>query len=355
MDRQRHQTRHRYLKCVTGLGWLFALLLLAASSQSLPRLSSQWATDCRTCHINPNGSGMRNEYGNHAVAFNELVLPQTKKLVKKLYKEPRLSDNVTYGFDLRYLVFDNGRIFRMQTNFYLNLTPFRGLEYQIRFWEEGIQAHYVMLSLDEHKHYVRLGRFYPSFGLRTADHKGFHRERTGHPSLLYLDGIGIGTQIKGLNANVEYFNPEQQSVWGVHVFKTGRIDRFGYLAGASLRLSERIKGSNGRFPHAKAVFGSMSYDRYQLQGELDLVGRGNDTLIAYGNLTARLEYGLYAIAEYNFFDGNRRLKNGAEEFWRLSLEIFPLPYVELRPSYTYYTRGLLVNEDDFFVQLHIGY
>ena len=334
---------------------VLAWLMLVASGRSLPRFSAQYSSDCRTCHFNPNGSGMRNEFGNHAMAFNELVLPWTKKLVKDKYFPPRLSDNVTFGFDLRYLVFDDGRVFRMQSDFYLNMTPFTGLDYQVRLSEDGLRAHYLLLSLDERRHYLRLGRFYPSFGLWTADHKGFHRERTGHPSLLYLDGVGVGTTFKGVGITAEYFNPLEQSVYGLHVQTVGRAGRVGYLAGASIRLSERINGSNGRFPHAKAVFGGLSYDRWQALGEVDLVGRGNETLIVYAGLTTRVEYGLYLGAEYNFFDGDRALKTGVEEYYRLSLQVFPLPFVELRPSYTRYTHGPLVGTDDFFVQFHLGY
>ncbi len=78
-------------------------------------------------------------------------------------------------------------------------------------------------------------------------------------------------------------------------------------------------------------------------------------MLTYINLTTRLEYGIYLIVEYNFKDLDRNAKNGVDEFYRFSLEIFPIPFVDIRPYYTIYTAGFLKNEKDFFVQLHVGY
>jgi len=332
-----------------------SVLLLVSRAVSLPRLAVEYGAPCKMCHVNPNGGGMRTEFGNHAVALNELCLPQTKKLVLGRYRSPRVGEAVTFGFDSRYLVFDNGRVFRMQTDAYLTVEPLNKTYYHFRFWENGISENYALLTFWNEQFYVKAGRFYPAYGLRSADHKSYVQERTGHGSNVYLDGISLGAEIRGVNVVTEVFNPQQRRVWGLHVFKPGFMDPFGYIAGVSIQLSEEIAGSNGPFPYARAVFGGLSYDRFTATGELDLVGQGNDTLIAYAALTTRLEYGAYLVGEYNFFDGNRNTADGVEEFVRISLEVFPLPFVELRPSYTRYTRGAIGDRDDFFVQLHIGY
>lgn len=343
---------------MVNCGWAFlALLLFISTVMALPRLSVETGLKCGTCHIDPNGGGARNEFGNHVVAFNELCLPQTKKLVKDHYISPRVAKNLLIGFDSRYLVFDDGYIFRMQTDVYLNVTPFKNFSYQFRFWENGISENYALLYLGEQKYYAKLGRFYPAYGLRNADHKAFNRERTGHPSNLYLDGLSLGYNAGRLKLVGEVFSEGRQNIFGLNATYTAYNFGLNYMAGVSWRSSEEIENtdSNGRFPFARAVFGGLSYDRFTLMGELDLVGRASDTLIAYANLTSRLTYGLYLIGEYNFFDGNRNAASGVDEFVRLSVELFPLPYVELRPSYTYYTSGVRKNEDDFFVQFHVGY
>ena len=139
------------------------------------------------------------------------------------------------------------------------------------------------------------------------------------------------------------------------MFRTGYDNSLSFLAGFSARISEEQNGSNGAFPHTKGIFGGLSYDRFTLLGELDLAGKANDSLLVYAGLTTRIIYGLYLIAEYNFFDNDRDLASEVNEFLRFSLEFYTIPFVQFRPSYTYYTSGPLDGEDNFFLQFHVGY
>ena len=331
------------------------LIILAVSGLTLPRFSAEYAVPCKQCHVNPNGGGMRNEFGNHSMAFQELCLPQTKQYFADTYKSPRLSESATVGFEVRYLVFDDLSTFRMQNDAFLSLEPLDDLSYTLRFSEDGIRENFALLEFDNQKYYVKAGRFYPAYGLRNADHTSFTRSRTGHPPLYFLDGLSLGAEIFQTQVAAEFMDRSGQGIYGVHVYRPMYLAPFGLLLGGSYRSSENVAGAVAPVPHAKAVFGGLSYDRFTLLGQLDLVGKGNDTLVAYANLTTRLEYGLYVIAEYNFFDGNRDLADGVEEFVRLSIELFPMPFVELRPSFTKYLEGPLKDEDDWFVQFHIGY
>lgn len=330
-------------------------ILFSASLYSLPRLAAEHAVACKSCHINPNGGGARTEFGNHSVAFHELCLPQTKKLLENKYNKPRLSESVLIGFDARYLVFENGRIFRMQTDAYLTFEPYKEFYYHLNFWESGIKENYALFYLDNQKYFLKLGRFAPAYGLRMDDHKSYVREQLGFGSNLYRDGLSMGAEVRGVNIVGEIYNPNDQFVGTLHSYRTGFIDPFGYLAGFSVRISETANGSTGTNPHTRGVFGGISYDRFTLMGELDFAGKGNDSVLAYASLSSRLEYGLYFIAEYNFFDPDKNMASGVDEFVRLSLEFYPLPYVQLRPSYTYFTKGILQDEEDFFLLFHVGY
>ena len=334
---------------------VIAGILLAASATTYPRLATEHSLACKTCHLNPNGGGMRTEFGNHSVALNELTLTSARDLILPHVNSPRVAKSLLVGFDSRYLVFDDGRVFRMQTDAFLAFNPFRNFYYHFRFWESGITENYALMYFSGEKYYAKLGRFYPAFGLRNVDHTAFNRVRTGHGPNFYLDGFSLGAEVEGVNLVGEAFNPDGLGVYGLHAFFPAYIAPFGLLAGASWRHSEEINGSNGDYPHARAVFGGVSYDRFTALGELDIVGKSNDTLITYSSLTGRVIYGLWLVGEYNFFDGDRDLKSGVEEFVRFSAEFYPMPFALIRPSYTYYLRGPLENEDDFFVQLHVGY
>jgi hypothetical protein len=331
------------------------LIIIGTGVNSLPRLSAEQSLPCRTCHINPNGGGMRTEFGNQTVALHELCIPPTRDLIASKAISPRIAPALLVGFDTRYLVEDDGTILRMQTDAYADVTPWPQFHYALRFGESGISESYGLLYFNDEHYYIKLGRFYPVYGLRDADHTAFVRARTGHPAQQYLDGLSLGADLKGLNISVEGFDVSGQNVFGAHAYCSQKVVGLGVLAGASGRVSEKIEGKNGLFPYSRSLFGGLSWNRFTLMGEADLVGYAPDTLITYVNFTTRIVPGLYLIGEYNFFDGDRHLMGGVDEFVRVSCELFPLPYVEIRPSYTYYTRGALEETDNFFVQVHLGY
>jgi hypothetical protein len=331
------------------------LIFLTSTVVSLPRLAVEHGVSCQTCHISPGGGGMRNEFGNHSVALNELCFPTTKEAFLERYKAPRISESVSYGFDARYLVFDDGRVFRMQTDVYIAMEPLRDFFYQVRFWENGINEHYAIAYFSDQRYFVKAGRFAPTFGLHPVDHKSFIRERTGHGSNVYVDGIAVGGEIFRVNFAVELFNPDQRVTLGLHAYHNCFVGPVGYLIGVSFKDPEWSNGTTGKFPDSRSLFGGLNYDRFTLLGEINLSGQGSDTAMMYTSLTTRIEHGLYIVGEYNFFDGDRKVKSGVDEFVRLSVEFYPIPFVQLRPSYTYYTKGLLQDEDDLFLQLHVGY
>ncbi|MCM2272221.1 MAG: hypothetical protein NDJ18_06690 [candidate division Zixibacteria bacterium] len=332
------------------------LIISAASLWAFPRLSIEHAEPCKSCHFAPSGSGARTEYGNFTTAFNELTLPQTKKLLTAHYRKPRIGEALILGFDMRYLLLDDGRIFRMQTDGFLTVEPLQNMYYHLRIGANGVTENYALLTFADNRYSARFGTLAPAFGLRNEDHNSFNRSRTGNGPAVYLDGFSMSAEVKGVNLIAEGFNPAQQSVINFHAYRPGTYGPLGYIVGGSYRITEEIGPDNfGIFPHAKAVFGGVSWDRLTLMGEMDMVGKGNDQYTFYGNLTTRLEYGVYVVGEYNFHDANRRIESGADEFLRFSLDFYPMPFVQIRPSYTTYTRGPLDGEDQFFVLFHVGY
>ena len=216
--------------------------LIAASVYALPRFAVNNGTPCQTCHINPSGGGMRNEFGNHAVAFQELVLPPMKRLVEDRYKSPRLGESVTVGFDVRYLVFDDGEVFRMQTDAYAAIEPFKDFLYQLRLSDEqGITENFALLFLNEQRQYVKVGRFEASHGLRLEDHTAYIRSRTGAQPHLYFDGLALGSKIGDGYAAVELFNPEDRAMIVFHAYRPGFIAslNLGWMAGFRRDLPRR--------------------------------------------------------------------------------------------------------------------
>ena len=335
------------------------LALISGTVASLPRFSTEKADSCRSCHINPNGGGMRNEFGNFSMAFNELVLPQTKKYLESSFRSPRLAPSLTVGFDSRYLVLEGGRVFRMQTDAYLNLEPTDYSNYQLRIGEDPYGDFRAVESYGQFtiakRHYVRFGRFAPAFGLRVEDHKSYVRERTGNGSNIYFDGLSLGTTINNANYAVEVYRVSDHTILGLHSFRAGVIGPATYLAGFSMRFDRSEPTAGTALPDSRSLFGGFAYGRFTLLGECSLSGKSPDAMASYVGLTTRLEYGLYLLGEYNYYDPDRHIVSGTDEFYRFSLEIYPIPYFQLRPSYTTYTSGARDGENEFFLQIHFGY
>ncbi|MDF1544615.1 MAG: hypothetical protein P1R58_05885, partial [bacterium] len=266
---------------------------------SLPRLSIEQGAACGECHISPSGAGMRNEFGNYSVAFSELALPQLKNKVSQEYVSPRVAPSLLVGFDSRYLIFDDGTIFRMQTDAFLNFEPLKEIQYQLRIGEDPVgefRAFESFMLFKPSSHlFVKAGRFAPSFGLHVDDHKSFVRDRTGNGSNPYLDGFAIGGKLGRFHSALEFFNPSDVGTINWHSYAVGEYGSVGYMGGASLRFGESRSGLDSGLPDNRALFGGLNYDRYTIMGEYDLVGSYSEARAVYGSVTTRLEYGLYLI------------------------------------------------------------
>ncbi len=339
---------------------LLAVVICAATLSALPRLSAEHSVACKQCHINPNGGGARNEFGNYAVAFQELCIPPTKKLLASHVTKPRLSPSLLVGFDSRWLLLDDPRIIRMQSDLYLTFTPFKHFDYHFRVGPIGsgamqVTEQYALFSFSDTKYWVKAGTFYPAFGLRQDDHNSYTRVKTGHSYNSYLDGFSVGADFKDINLTAETFVQDGRTMFAFHGFRTGYISPIGYLVGASYQHPEKINGSTGAYPRAKSMFGAVNWDRFTISSEYDLIGNGNDSAAFYFAGTARIIWGLYLTGEYNYFDPSRKYTSGFERFTRFSIDFYPVPYVKIRPSISHYNPAFNGETDDFFVQFHVGY
>ena len=54
--------------------YYISLLILLQIVFALPTYSIEEVTNCMSCHVNPTGGGMRNDYGSNVYALDELPL-----------------------------------------------------------------------------------------------------------------------------------------------------------------------------------------------------------------------------------------------------------------------------------------
>ena len=53
---------------------LFIFFIFLNSLFSLPRFSLEESASCMSCHINPTGGAMRNDYGSNVYTLDELTV-----------------------------------------------------------------------------------------------------------------------------------------------------------------------------------------------------------------------------------------------------------------------------------------
>lgn len=343
------------IKSIIGLiGGL--LILTSLSLYSIPRLAVDHAAPCITCHVSPNGGGIRNEFGN-AVAYNELCLESTKKIFNPGNYKPRLSEGVNYGLDYRLLYDKNLHFFRMQSDFYLSLELLKHTTFNFTIGQSNIKDSYLLLKLKDSDYWFKVGRFYPAFGLRDPDHTAYVRTVAQLGPESTIDGICVGGNFfHGSNITVEFYQPQGQKVATFHSFRAGQLGKFGFLAGISWRESEELKLHYNQYPVAKSFFGGLSYDHFTAMGEVQAVGKANEQRTFYAQLAVRIIYGLCFLSEYNFHDPDWNTKSGTNQFYRFSFEFFPLPFIEFRPSATLERNvGDSKFHSHYMVQLHVNY
>ena len=79
---------------------LLSLYLSLSLSYALPRFAVQNGSSCIACHVNPAGSGLRNDYGTNVVALEELPLERWLDKGNEDW-DGYISDHLQVGGDFR--------------------------------------------------------------------------------------------------------------------------------------------------------------------------------------------------------------------------------------------------------------
>ncbi|HEU4765072.1 MAG TPA: hypothetical protein VFT93_05400, partial [Candidatus Eisenbacteria bacterium] len=188
-----------------GAPALGAALLMGFASPpaaALPLYASREGDVCQTCHVDPNGGGIRNEFGFSYEKNRHSTEPEERWA--SVTVKPRLNDWITVGVDMRVLydathVNGDSRTLAISTFFpmegqvnlavmpheHLTLVASHGLVVDEPGFPTGYVAReiYGMIEGLPGESYARVGRFRLPFGLRQDDHTSFTRD----PDVLLYD------------------------------------------------------------------------------------------------------------------------------------------------------------------------
>jgi len=337
-------------------------LVIYTQAAALPRFGAQYEQKCNLCHISPTGGGMRNAYGSQYFAQTELAAHKIP--MEEVGKfQPNVSDNILLGMDGRMLyIYDDSlkqsSFFQMEGNLYLDaqvnpkfsVSLFKGLY-------SGFEIFGTGYYLPFHG-YVRGGKFQPSYGWRFEDHTSFVREKMLWPPSAYDTGMEFGLYPQGVSFNVGFFNGasgqldnDQGKALAARLELRRNFAGIGVGIGGSYWHNDRDDGRvdmYGPIYYLKAINGKVV-----LIGEIDWLDDKIDSIKALAttqSLTFRIMQGLWLEGQYDFYDPDIDLKNGATSRYTLNLDYFPIGFLELEPSLRYYKDDLTDADYLMFIQ-----
>jgi hypothetical protein len=336
------------------------ILFAATPAAALPLYASREGATCVTCHVDPNGGGIRNDFG-FAYLKNRHGLDAEEKWAK-VTVDPRLNEWIAIGIDTRVLyvashvnggpTLATSTFFPMQGQVNVAVTPHEHLtvvaSHGLNVDNPGFPTGYVARELYgiieglPGRIYARVGRFRVPFGLRQDDHTSFVRSAEFLPYDAQKDDAGIevgsiGTRWFGQVSFTDGSAPfleRAQTVAG----KLGRASK-ALQAGLSgfHRYAENVATKHDRW----ALYGSATHGPVTVLGEYG--GGTSETTFGTINLQAffaeadyRAMRGLNLRGKFDYLEPDRALGNDIVRRYAIEADLNPVPFTELKLSGRYY-------------------
>ena len=332
-------------------------LFMAHPAGALPLYASREGKTCVTCHYDPNGGGMRNDFG-FLYGKNRHGMDTEAKWAKVTI-DPRLNDWVAIGADTRVLYIashtQGGRtlglstFFPMQGQLNLALTPH---DYVTLVMSRGIRTDkvagedyearelYGLIHGLPHDLYVQIGRFRLPFGLRQDDHTSYIRTSGYLPYNSQQDDVGIeiGAAGSSYTGQLSFTNGEG----------TLSSERAQTLAGKATIVRQRILGGVSGFHQYNenlgiqqnrwAGFASTTWQKVTLLGEYGggtqrAFGAKTNLWAAFAELDYRLMRGINLRGKFDYLDPDKGISGDQYKRWLAETDLMPVPFTEVKLSY----------------------
>jgi hypothetical protein len=339
---------------------------------ALPLYASREGDVCQTCHVDPNGGGIRNEFGFSYAKNRHSTEPEERWA--SMTVKPKLNDWITLGLDIRMLydaVHENGSdvtlststFFPMEGQVNLAVVPHEHLtlvaSHGLVVDEPGFPTGYVareiygMIEGLPGDTYAQAGRFRLPFGLRQDDHTSFTRDR----SVLVYDSqkAGAGVEIGRIGsrsfAQFAVVNDEEPfaSTRETMAAKAGWADRSFQVAVSGLH---RYSSTN-----LWSLYGSATRGRWTVLGEY--VG---GTVEVAGNregffteLDYRVSRGVNLRGRLDYADTYRDRPGFLERRYTGDVDWTPVPFVQGRVTYHYLEREGARPSQEYAAQLYFPF
>jgi len=352
-------------------------------ASAYPQFQLATGTDrCQSCHLSPAGGGLINAYGRME-AGDTISRGGDGAFLHGLWEPPSWFQ---IGGDLRAAAAARktaneleGLAFPMQLELYLrpsvgpvSLYIAAGLRGGARDVQPPLveriasREHYLMYQKSSSGLYVRAGRFYPIFGVRTQDHTAYVRRYLDHYILEEPYGLGAGWFGSSWEAHATAFGPQPSPLlgaappaWGGTLYYERRIreDTAAWAAQAKVAITDddvrATAGGVGKLWLEGTKLMLLAELNYQLQ-TFSGNAPARSQVVAYLGATYFASQGLLVGATVHTWEPDLTLAADSRTAADLSVQYFPWAHTELHMIGRVDARGLELGDPGFLglIQLH---
>ena len=330
---------------------LMAALTLSFISQAEPYLAIKNNLKCMACHVNPNGGGLRNDFGK---IYGQSMLPARASRFDSA-KIAKLTQFLSIGADARFNAnYQKSDSKQNQTNksfevastqFYLNFDIADSglsfyLDQQVAPGSAINREAYVKYQFSQ-GHFIKAGKLFLPYGLRIEDDSAFIRQATGMNFDNSDNGVEYGLDYQQgtinfylANGTSQASNNDDSFLYGVrieHLFSAFRL-------GASAILNDgeqEVQMVN--------FYGGAQWADFTFLAEVDYLRQEGLTSASSQNLSQNIEQQV-VFAEINYqwrkgwnfkltaeyFDPNQNIDEDHQTRHSFVTEYTPISNVQLR-------------------------
>ena len=352
----------------------------AVPARALPLYASREGTKCASCHFDPNGGGMRNEFGFSYDKNRHSMEEETK--FGNIDVNPQLNDWIRFGADVRIMYLgvdvdnsselDSYLFFPMQGNLRVAITPqehltvvaSHGLYLDERPSPEADYTGrelYAMVHGLPHDVFLQVGRFRVPFGLRQDDHTSFVRSPEFLPYDSQKEDAGIAFGSVGKNGWFEfsYTNGEAASTNGTAETIAGKVAwSFPWLQGGVSGYSDMGVLDQDRWSlYITKTFRSLTLLGEYAGGTDEFPFRRINSMAAFAEADYRVSRGLNLRAKFDYLDSDKEITNLSRRYL-VDLDIEPMPFTQVKLSYRHYHPGTQLptpDKDEYLAMLYVPF
>ena len=334
-----------------------SFLLCLDFAFALPRFAIQNGSSCMACHVNPTGSGLRNDYGSNVVALEELPFKRWQAKGDEDW-DGTVGDHLQIGGDFRVQGIQYGNtadatrksaVFPMQADVYAYLELHENAGLFTKLSAQLIETEFWgLFKVLPQNGWIRVGRTLPNYGIRLDDHtsflrygnmstkvgldddEGFQLFMSTNSSTMIEFGLPFGngfllTASGGTPLKLDSRSPDEMKNFTSQLYFARSFKKFAPMFSLNLMKEENFT--------LMGVAGGLSFSKFTWSFELDKAENlidGKNSYAYYDELAWEIKQGVHLICKYDFFDPDEKWTTGAISRYTLGVELFPLNVLEVK-------------------------